>query len=390
MKNILLLIIIIAAPLLSNAQLKKQVWDGKKNYGFFNTVEFHSAHGMFLKNSNQLDEIMDNPYSDFALRIGIQSHGKKLWEQILGYPIYGMGFYSAYFYDDDPLGAPAALYLFINAPIKRWNKFSIKWELAAGLSYGFNPQDSIHNPENNVIGSKKNVYFHGKIIAEYRLNKRWDIGLGGGFNHFSNGSTQTPNLGINLAGITLNARYSFNPVKAYTKHIDPKYQPQVRPDFIHRNIPKTKTHHELSIYYAAGGKATTTIYINGPIYFISALTADYHYKYYHIAKVGIGLDYFYEAALKDYQNLDNPSFNDLTYTGIHLSHILYFDKLALVFQPGIYLSNNVKHKDSYYLRVGGRYDITDRLYVQAALKTRNGAIADFIEWGLGYSIRVKR
>ncbi|MCK5846983.1 MAG: acyloxyacyl hydrolase [Bacteroidales bacterium] len=380
---------LITVSISSYAQQKKQPWEGKKNYGFFNTIELHSAHGVFLKNSSQLDEIMDNPYSDLALRIGIQSTGEELWEQILGYPIYGMGFYNAHFYNSDPLGSPAAIYLFINAPIKRWDRFSIKWELAAGLSYGFHPHDSVENPDNNVIGSKKNVYFHGKVIAEYKINERWDFGLGGGFNHFSNGSTQTPNLGINLVGITLNARYNFNAVKSLTKNIDPNYQPQIRPDFVPKKIPKTKTQHELSIYYAAGGKATTTQYTDGPIYFISALSADYHYKYYHIAQIGFGFDYFYEAALKDYQNIEDPSFSDLTYTGFHLSHILYFDKLALIFQPGIYISNNVKHKTNTYMRVGGRYDVTDKFFIQVALKTRNGATADFIEWGLGYKFIYK-
>jgi len=384
MRN-LLLVLILLSWISSSAQNKKQPWEGKKNYGYFNTIEFNTSHGSFLKNSQTLDEVMENPFSDFALRIGIQSTGKHLWEQILGYPIYGMGFYSAYFYNDDPLGSPAAVYLFLNAPIKRWNKFSIKWELAVGLAYGFHPYDSVINPSNNVISSKKNVYFHLKTLAEYQISNRWDIGIGFGANHFSNGSTQTPNLGINLASIALNVRYNFNPVKAFTKHIDPDYQPQIRPDFVPKNIPKTKTAHYISLYYAAGGKATNTVYSDGPIYFISALSIDYHYKYYHIARVGLGIDYFYESARRELY--EGPSFSDLTYVGIHLSHVLYFDKLALVFQPGIYLSNNVKDKDNYYMRVGGRYDISDKFFVQAALKTRNGATADFIEWGLGYRIR---
>ncbi len=388
MRKSIILILIAFISISSFAQNKKKPWDGKTNYGYFNTLEFYTSHGVFLKNSSTLDDIMDNPYSDFALRIGIQSTGKRLWEQILGYPIYGMGFYNAYFYEKDPLGSPGAVYFFINAPIKRWDRFSLKWELGAGLSYGFNNYDYYENPENNVIGSRKNVYFHGKALAEYRLNKRWDIGLGAGFNHFSNGSTQTPNLGINLANITLNFRYNFNAVKGFTSLIDPDYKPPLRPEFVPKNIPKTITHHEFSIYYAAGGKATTTEYTDGPIYFIRALTADYRYQYYHIARIGAGIDYFYEAARKEFDT--DPKFSDMTYVGVHLSHILYFDKLALVFQPGVYLSNNVKDKTNTYMRVGGRYDISDSFFIQAALKTRNGATADFIEWGFGYRFIYKK
>lgn len=381
MKFLLICSIVLFLNSNSFSQTKNN-WKNNTNYGFFNTLDFHIGYGSFIKNSNTLDNIMDNPYNDFALRIGIQSKGSKIWEQIMNYPVYGMGFYTAYFYDEAPLGIPSAIYFFIDAPLKRWEKFYLGYDLATGLSYGFTPYDQSNNPENNVIGAKKNVYFHLKFIGNYQISNRIDIGLGLGLNHFSNGSTQTPNLGINLTNITLNTRYFFNPVKAYTKKIAPEYQPMARPDFIKSNIPKTINMHELSLYYAAGGKATTTQYTTGPIYFISSLAFDYHFKYYHIARVGIGIDYFYEAARREWH--EDPQFKDLTYSGIHLSHILYFDRLALVFQPGFYLSNNVKDKTDYYLRVGGRYDITDKFYIQAALKTRNGATADFIEWGLGY------
>ncbi len=388
MKKLSILFFLIIITTTSFAQLASNPWEGKKNYGFFNTLELNFGHGSFLKNSATLDEIMDNPYSDIALRIGIQSTGARQWEQILGYPIYGMGFYGAYFYEDDPLGTPSAIYLFINAPIKRWNKFSFKYDLGTGLSYGFNPYDSINNPDNNVISARKNVYFHLKVFAEYEISKRMDLSLGFGMNHFSNGSTQTPNLGINLVNFNINARYHFNPVKSYTKHIDPNYQPAVRPEFIVNEIPKTEHYHEFSIYYAAGGKATTEQYSDGPIYFISALAVDYHYKYFHIAHIGAGIDYFYEAARREW--VEDPTFSDMTYVGLHISHILYFSRLALVVEPGIYLSNNVADKDDIYLRVGGRYDVTERFYIQAALKTRNGAVADFIEWGMGYRFIFKK
>ena len=387
MKRIVTILFILSIAIHSNGQVNRTPWEGKTNYGIFNTLDLQIGQGSFMKNSASLDEIMDNPYSDVAFRIGLQSTGARQWEQILGYPVYGMGFYAAFFYNNDPLGTPGAIYFFINAPIKRWNRFSFKYDLGAGLAYGFNPSDDQNNPTNDVIGARKNVYFHAKVFAEYQVSRRMDLGLGLGMNHFSNGATAMPNKGINLLNLTLAARYHFNPIKNYTKHIDPEYQPNVRPEFIKNTIPKTIHRHEMSIYYAAGGKAYPVESGDNPIYFISALAVDYHYKYHHIAKIGLGIDYFYEAARRQYH--EDPTFSDLTYVGVHLSHILYFSNLALVFEPGVYLSNNVKDKTDIYLRVGGRYNVTDRFFVQAALKTRNGATADFIEWGLGYRFLYK-
>ena len=61
-------------------------------------------------------------------------------------------------------------------------------------------------------------------------------------------------------------------------------------------------------------------------------------------------------------------------------------RLTLVTQIGFNLSDHVSHKGNTYIQVGGSYDITESFFARAALKTRNGAVADFIEWGVGYRI----
>jgi len=359
----------------------------KKDYGFFNVVDVKYHHGRFMKNTGSLDDIMDNPYDAINIRVGFQSDGKKQkWDQLYGFPVYGLGFYQAYF-DGGELGQPAALYIFMRAPVFRGKRWSWNWELSAGLSYNFTKYDPESNPDQQVIGSEYNVYFNAGTGVSFMASKRWDITLDMDMTHFSNGSTRTPNIGVNLMGLALGARYNFNPVRNYTKKIDDTYRPEYRAEFLLIDMPKYNRHFEVILFGSIGGKTTTTQIYDGPTYFISSMSVDVAWAYHHVGKVGIGFDGFYESALRDYpEKIEDSSFGDLSYAGIHIAHYLKMYRLTLVTQLGYNLSPHVDHKGKTYIQVGGSYDLTDRVFVRAALKTRNGAVADFIEWGMGYRI----
>ena len=386
--RIICFILLIQTGFLIQAQDYQQLLKEKRqkiDYGFFNVIDVKYHHGRFLKNSQKLDNIMDNPYDAYDVRIGFQSTGlKKKYDALYGYPVYGVGFYKAFFKGGE-LGSPQAVYLFMRAPVIRGQKLRWNWEMGAGLSYGFYKYDPNTNPDQSVIGSEHNVYFNVATGISYALNDRYDMTLDFDLTHFSNGSTRTPNLGINLAGLALGFRYSFNPVRNYTKAVDSTFRPAVKPDFIHKKTEKYQRHSDIIVFGSIGGKTTTTQIYDGPTYFISSLSVDYAWAYHHIGKVGIGLDGFYESALRDYPTrIVNPGFNDLSYVGWHISHYLRLYRLSLVTQAGFYLSDHVSHKGKLYLQVGASYHITERLFARAALKTRNGAVADFIEWGIGY------
>ena len=359
----------------------------KEDYGFYNVIDFKYHHGRFLKNSGSLDEIMDNPYDAFNFRLGFQSDGsKQMMDQLYGFPVYGVGFYSAYF-EGGELGNPQALYVFMRAPVFRGKKLSWNWELSTGFSYGFKKYDPTTNPDQQIIGSSVNVYFNVGTGVSYQIGHRWDVTLDFDVTHFSNGSTRTPNIGVNLAGLALGGRYNFNPVRNYTKHLDPDYRPQTRAKFEYRDIPKYKRHLEVILFGSVGAKNTTNTDYDGTVYFISSASVDVAWCYHHVGKVGVGFDGFYESALRNYPVvLENPEIGDLTYAGIHIAHYLKMYRLTLITQLGYNLSSHVAHKGNTYIQVGGSVDITDKLFARAALKTRNGAIADFIEWGLGYRI----
>lgn len=359
----------------------------EKNYGFFNVVDVKYHHGRFMKNTESLDDIMDNPYDALDIRVGFQSDGtKQIWDQLFGFPVYGIGFNQVFFKGGE-LGTPSAIYMFMRAPVFRGKKLSWNWELAVGVSYNFQKYDPNTNPDQQIIGSATNVYFNAGTGISYQIGNRWDLTLDFDMTHFSNGSTRTPNIGVNLAGLAIGGRYNFNPVKNFTKKDFPDYHPQTRPVFERKELPRFIRHSEIILFGSMGGKTTTTQIYDGPTYFVASMSVDYAWCYHYVGKLGVGFDGFYESALRDYPvRIENPDFTDLSYAGVHISHYLRIYRLTLVTQIGFNLSDHVSHKGKTYFQVGGSFNITDNFFARAALKTRNGAVADFIEWGVGYRI----
>lgn len=390
-KYFIILIMVLSSISLVAQELPKsgfQIPENDKNYGSFAFVEGVYHYSRYLKNSDDLANIMKNRANTFEFKIGLQTNGENAWEQYWGYPAYGIGFYSASFGPADTLGEPSALYVFYEGPIKRWKRLNFLYEMGVGVSYDFVKFDPITNPRQDIIGSTVNVYLAAKFSLQYRINDRWDASLGLDITHFSNGNTRTPNMGLNIYGPSAGLRYHFNPMKNYTRKIDPGYQPPVRPQFTKREIPPVEKTDELHMLVAAAGKTTNKQIYDGPTYFAGTIALDYTHRYSHIARWGGGFDFFFDSSLRErLEETNDPPFKDLMQLGVHVGNELLITRVHFITQFGYYLYNS-SYKGAWYLRFNLRVLITDSFGIQGGLKTLNGGAADFIEWGL--YIRLKK
>ena len=360
------------------------------NYGKFSFVEAKFRYGRHLPNNGSMKNILENPYHAFDLKVGIQSDGNKYWQQLYGYPAFGIGFYSADLGSSDTLGEPSAIYLFFEAPIKRWKRFGFFWEFQAGVAYDFNNYDPVTNPVNDVLGSTVNVHLSVGAFAKYQISKRLDLALGVDFTHNSNGSTSPPNMGLNMYGVNLGLRYNFNPVRNYTKKIDPGYRPPLRPEFIRSEKPSKPKENNINLQLATGWKTTNTRNEQGeygsPTYFISTVAVDYMHRYAQAGRYGAGIDFFIDGSLiENLENHDDLKFKDIFQLGYHFGHELIIDKFTFISHVGFYAYNN-GNKGSFWLRFNLRYDINEHFGIQGGLKTMDGGVADFIEWGISYKL----
>ena len=381
-------------------------FDRDKNYGFFNYIQVTGYRGQHLVDASMKDFFSDG-FNGIGFRFGTQSTGRKEWQRLHNYPQYGLGvsFFGLGGGDvDSILGKPASFYFFFGAPMARFGKFRINSDIEIGLATDFIPYDAETNPYQNYIGAKTNLHFNYTLAFYYEISPRIDISLGLSFMHFSNGRSFTPQKGINLMGLNLSTAYHYNPVKNYTKKIDPNYQPPLRPEFIEAEKSPFKGHHEFILMGSIGtvqampgewknefGQNDTTG-IEGPRYMTNSYIAEYAYQFARKLKVVAGLDMFYDGSVENnYEDIlpQNTMLSDKLFYGYHIGFHYLIERITFMGNFGSYIYKPFPQRGTWFMRAGGRIGLTGNLDAHIALKTRNGGIADWIEWGVAYKFKSK-
>jgi len=339
------------------------------------------------------------------MAIGFQSTGKYEWERVLNYPTYGLGF-SSFVFDErdaaDLVGNPSGVYGFVGLPLLRGKKkrfFHIDFDAAFGLTYDLNPYDPVTNPYNDAVGSRILFYFDFGLSGNHRLSDRLDLDYGLHLIHFSNGRTRTPNLGVNMVGLDLGMKYYFNPITPYARYADPSRQLALRPEFVPKSeLPKYQKYSLWNIWGAAGLNTTNrdssnivdgVVDLRGPTYFAATLAGEWQYKLTRSFSLGLGLNYFFDGSLGEMYEEKTPSLWERSTVGIGPTFDFYVQRFSFVGTVGFYVyrADPVKEvRNTMYLRGGIRYRVAPGFFVQAALKTMNGAVADYIEFGIGRTI----
>jgi len=234
---------------------------------------------------NIVHQSLQNQFAAIDLRFAINSFGRTPQDEILKYPSYGVGL-THYYLNSDTIGNPYGVYGFFASPFLINNpKLHLGWELATGFSFHFNKFDLITNPKNDVIGSNINVYFNLSLWAAIKMSERLDLLLTSDFTHFSNGTMNTPNKGLNLLGGNLGLRYHF------------QFEEKGKDDFKRKTTGKNtfdafKPYNEFSLWMGLGGKAVLNPTYDGAVYLCSTVSTDFNHRYGWLGKYGLGPIYF--------------------------------------------------------------------------------------------------
>ena len=208
------------------------------------------------------------------------------------------------------------------------------------------------------------------------LQKKISLTVGTGITHFSNGAFKTPNLGINIPVVCAGIAYYL------------PYSENIIPDTSWKNVKEKKS--SLRLLLAGGMKqiypAVGDTY--GVFMFSLNYTRALNYKRELAAGVDIFLDYSDKRAVK---RSGIPLKNDLGIVkpGIYAGHNFTFSKLHILLQLGYYLYAKDKSDGRIYTRFGLEYDFSKSCFAHLALKT-HFAKADFVEWGVGYTLQHKK
>lgn len=373
MRKILLLILVIfcfAYTVISNESIFEKPEEKKK---YTKNINFRVENGTMLNNGTEEGEEVVNSSYNNGIDVRLEFRKTNLndvYSNIYRHPYMGIGWYAATFHNS-AIGKPRGLYYFLTIPVKTdgYNKLSLAYSGAFGLSYQFNPFDSIQNPANIFIGSNLNCYVHLGLEADYKISERWHANAALGFKHFSNGSIKKPNYGINLIPVTIGVRYKFAPEQVQLNPIP---------------VPEFIRYHLFNVMLAFGSK---NYEYNNPNYFKMMIGLNYlkaiNYKY----RIGIGIDMFYSTRpyfrTKPYQSGGTDA---ISVAVVPNWEWVVSEKIYIPLGIGIYLYHNNFNSEAspIYERVGIRYRITNHFAAGVSIKAHKES-ADFFEWTMVYT-----
>jgi hypothetical protein len=253
--------------------------------------------------------------------------------------------------------------------VKRPSKYiNGSFKFALGLGYLTQKYDAQLNPENRAIGSYINGFMQLGLSVEAHVFSKAKVFAEFGMSHFSNACWQFPNLGINLPYI----QYGMG-IDLYRK-VDFKPKQQLQLPLWKKTLSLRMGKKEIDldddrIFYNALAEFTFERYIN----------AQSNLRY--------SLSYFYDRTyqFKKFEKLDGYSIGATSELTLSIGYETRFGKWGVLADLGIYLYKpDFKKKTAYYEGIGLSYQINQNYKAIVRLKA-NKTVADFAEFGLGYT-----
>ncbi len=355
---------------------------GSENTGRFRTLQLAVHSGAHLYSGKTLTSKIESGYGAIEGRFGWQSSDKDIWG-ISGYPTYGVGFYAGFIGDPEVFGNPNALYGFIDFPISsssRKNVFSIS--PALGLTYNLKPFDAETNPLNDAIGARFAVYFNLDFGWSYKWTREMDITYGIDFTHFSNGRSFTPNYGLNMFGLNLGLRYHYN---ADQHKVDKGMYPTELLEARYKRAEKApnaklEDNQSINLYLAAGTVQTEAGAGTDKRYATYSIVLEYQHKFNSMHSVSGGVDYLVDNSVAE----TYPEGGGKTgMMAVHAGYDFMFWRFTIPLHIGANITDSLD-KGALFMRPAIRYDLNKWAYAQVGLKTKNGATADWIDFGVGF------
>jgi len=238
-----------------------------------------------------------------------------------------------------------------------------------GVGYIEKPFDSETNYKNAAIGSHYNALIYANMGWSIKLSNALKTSAGLSIVHFSNASFSRPNLGINIVSLNTGLTYSFGEGKEQTvSKLDErphKWTKQVMVGLGVKEIPP----------------------VEGSKYFVSSYSFNFIKTRAEKSSYGFGVDVFYNTSLSTLiANDTTATLSGMDNYRLGLVGIYSFDfgRISLLIEMGGYLFSKYKGNGSIYNRIGTRFNVSNKLFLNVGIKT-HFVVADFAEFGIGYN-----
>jgi hypothetical protein len=337
-------------------------------------IEARLHYGFVISHHKSMAHLTTGHFPAFEINVGQQTHGEQVWQPLYKYPIIGMTFWYADLANPEVLGSAFAIYPYLNFHLYQQHDFLFNFRFGTGLGYLTKKFDRLDNYKNIAIGSHINVTLNLFYEFKWIVLKKFAVSCFIGLTHFSNGAFKTPNLGINIPTIGIGVSHISHTSHHIITRID--------------TASFKKTHNlKIQLFISAGMKQMYPA--DGNTYGAYSLSSCFLKPLSKKREIGAGLDLFWEFA--NISNLKGEGIEvahdyEVIKPGLHIDHQFDFSRFSFATQLGFYLYAKDKSDGPVYSRFALRYKITNKVMLNLALKT-HFAKADFVEWGIGYSLK---
>jgi hypothetical protein len=154
-----------------------------------------------------------------AFNFGVTNNDTTKWAKYYNHAETGCMFLYSNLGNNQVLGHQYSILPFVSFRIfnKLKNPFRVK--LGAGVSYFTTRFDSLGNPNNEIIGQQLTWDVKAFIYKSIYKKGGFNLKLGAGFSHESNGHTKLPNLGVNSPMASISGQF-------YSQKEDNYFHPQ--------------------------------------------------------------------------------------------------------------------------------------------------------------------
>ena len=331
------------------------------------TVGLNVFKAAILAHSPAVAPLAHSLPQGFEVYINRNSYGHDAWDALYRSPDVGVAFqYTDYL--NPVLGQSMSAITYLTLPVRRFRRSMLMAGLGTGLAYHTRPYRTSPERGNILLGTSITYSMQLQIDYIYQVSERWRLSLSTKMTHYSNGGISKPNKGVNMPMLSLGvARVMGEQVPEYATS-SPVFEEKLK-----------------SFYYYLGVSSGAKVLKEGSGQYIFYNAHSYvTWRRNPVSGITVGLDAFFDNALKHHiRHALNDKDTDYRRVGAIVGHQLFYRKISLITQLGVYVYRPYKAiYQPIYQRYGLRYNLTSHLAANFTLKTHGGQ-AETIEWGLG-------
>lgn len=294
--------------------------------------------------------------------------GAQHWHHDYAMPSCGLGVLYTGMANPDRIGAGVRVLPYLFLPFTQGGHRACGIRIGWGVGYIAKPFDRTENNKQIAIGSRINTAI--QLMPEFRCTHgRLTVHTGMGIDHWSNGSFQLPNLGLNYLSVNVGASYAL---------ATPVAEPPLR------TLPDQREP-RLCEWNVVGAFALneTARPLSGQ-YGVVSVSGQRQWQVSPKSHLMAGIDLFNKGTLATvHPEMKERARIEYTQLGVHGGYALGFGKGELFMQMGAYVYTPVEDESIFFHRIGVRYRTGKHLVWNLSLKSHY-AVADHWEFGLGY------